>query len=92
MRFSHLLLGFLLLAALFASFNARRSRKKKALKHKKLERRRAFKVDFKRNGFLKDGRPFHLISGDMHYFRTPQFYWMDRFIKMKHAGLNTVST
>ena len=55
-------------------------------------KRRTFKIDFERNRFLKDGKPFLLISGEMHYFRTPKFYWLDRFLKMKHAGLNAVAT
>lgn len=69
------------------------AKKKKSFKHKKgSTKRRSFKIDFEENRFLKDGKPFQFISGEMHYFRIPQCFWMDRFSKMKHAGLNTVST
>ena len=54
---------------------------------KKLMKRRTFKIDVEWNRFLKDGKPLLLISGDVHYFRTAKFYWRDRFLKMKHAGL-----
>ena len=54
---------------------------------KKLMKRRSFKIDVEWNRFLKDGKPLLLISGDVHYFRTAKFYWWDRFLKMKHAGL-----
>lgn len=65
-----------------------RSKKKKGLIIKK----KSFKIAFEGNRFLKDGQPFQFISGDMHYFRIPRPHWMDRFTKMKHAGLNTVAT
>lgn len=87
MKFSwNFSLHVVLWAALFIGTNGR-SKKKKGLIHKK-----SFKIDFEENVFLKDGRPFQFISGDMHYFRIPRSYWMDRFTKMKHAGLNTVAT
>ena len=67
-------------------------RRKASKREKKSMKSRTFQIDFERNRFLKDGKPFQLISGDMHYFRTPKFYWPDRFLKMKHAGLNAVAT
>jgi beta-galactosidase len=42
--------------------------------------------------FLLDGRPFQIISGDMHYARVPRQYWRDRMRKMKAMGLNTLTT
>ena len=42
--------------------------------------------------FLLDGKPFQIISGDMHYARVPRQYWRDRMKKMKAMGLNTVTT
>jgi beta-galactosidase len=42
--------------------------------------------------FLLDGRPFQIISGDMHYARVPRQYWRDRMKKMKAMGLNTLTT
>jgi beta-galactosidase len=42
--------------------------------------------------FLLDGKPFQIISGDMHYARVPRAYWRDRMRKMKAMGLNTLTT
>nr|KAF6474217.1 galactosidase beta 1 [Rousettus aegyptiacus] len=51
---------------------------------------RTFKIDYNHNRFLKDGQPFRYISGSIHYFRVPRFYWKDRLLKMKMAGLNAI--
>lgn len=53
---------------------------------------RTFIVDYKSNRFLKDGQPFHYISGCMHYPRVLSVNWRDRLIKMKAAGLDAVQT
>jgi beta-galactosidase len=42
--------------------------------------------------FLLDGKPFQIISGEMHYARIPREYWHDRLRKARAMGLNTVST
>jgi beta-galactosidase len=42
--------------------------------------------------FLFDGKPYQVISGDMHYARVPRAYWRDRFRKAKSMGLNTIAT
>ena len=42
--------------------------------------------------FLLDGRPFQIISGEMHYARIPREYWRDRLRKARAMGLNTIST
>lgn len=42
--------------------------------------------------FLLDGKPFQILSGEMHYARIPRDYWRDRLKKLKSMGLNTVST
>ncbi len=42
--------------------------------------------------FLLNGKPFRIISGEMHYARIPRAYWRDRFRMAKAAGLNTVTT
>lgn len=52
--------------------------------------RRTFELDYGRDRFLKDGLPFRYISGSIHYFRIPRFYWEDRLLKMKMAGLNAI--
>jgi beta-galactosidase len=42
--------------------------------------------------FLLNGKPFRIMSGEMHYPRVPRAYWQDRFAKMKAMGLNTICT
>src|SRR5579872_1371416 len=42
--------------------------------------------------FVLDGKPFQLISGEMHYARIPREYWRDRLKKARAMGLNTIST
>ena len=42
--------------------------------------------------FLLDGKPFQVLSGEMHYARIPRAYWRDRLKKLRAMGLNTVST
>jgi beta-galactosidase len=42
--------------------------------------------------FLLDGKPFQIVSGEMHYSRIPRAYWHDRLRKARAMGLNTVST
>ncbi|XP_054451338.1 beta-galactosidase [Pteronotus mesoamericanus] len=51
---------------------------------------KTFTIDYNRHCFLKDGQPFRYISGSIHYFRVPRFYWKDRLLKMKMAGLNAI--
>ncbi|HWE87279.1 MAG TPA: beta-galactosidase family protein [Terracidiphilus sp.] len=42
--------------------------------------------------FLLDGKPYQIISGEMHYTRVPRAYWRDRFRKARAMGLNTITT
>src|ERR1700761_7835548 len=42
--------------------------------------------------FLMDGKPYQILSGEMHYPRVPRAYWRDRFRKAKAMGLNTITT
>jgi len=42
--------------------------------------------------YLLDGKPFQIISGEMHYARVPREYWRDRLRKARTMGLNTIST
>jgi beta-galactosidase len=42
--------------------------------------------------FVLDGKPFQIISGEMHYERIPPEYWRDRLKKARAMGLNTIST
>ena len=50
------------------------------------------KSEIKNAQFLIDGKPFLILSGEMHYFRVPREYWRDRLEKLKACGLNTVAT
>ncbi|MBQ6838118.1 MAG: beta-galactosidase [Clostridia bacterium] len=49
-------------------------------------------LEMKDRKFYLDGKPFHIYSGAMHYFRIPEEYWLDRLLKLKASGLNTVET
>lgn len=42
--------------------------------------------------FLLDGKPFQIISGEIHYARVPRQYWRDRLRKIRSLGLNTICT
>ena len=42
--------------------------------------------------FLLDGKPFQMISGEMHAPRIPREYWRARMKMAKAMGLNTVGT
>ena len=44
------------------------------------------------NRFLMDGKPYQVLSGEMHYPRVPRAYWCDRFRKARAMGLNTITT
>jgi beta-galactosidase len=41
--------------------------------------------------FLMNGRPYQILSGEIHYARVPRAYWRDRLRKAKAMGLNTIS-
>jgi beta-galactosidase len=42
--------------------------------------------------FLRDGKPYQIISGTIHYPRVPRQYWRDRLQKARAMGLNTIET
>ncbi|KAI5055584.1 hypothetical protein GOP47_0029105 [Adiantum capillus-veneris] len=42
--------------------------------------------------FWKDGEPFRILGGDVHYFRIHPKYWEDRLLRVKALGLNTIQT
>jgi len=42
--------------------------------------------------FLLDGKPFLMISGEMHYPRVPREAWRARMKMAKAMGLNTIGT
>lgn len=41
--------------------------------------------------FELDGKPFQIISGEMHYPRIPRAYWRERFRMARAMGLNAVT-
>lgn len=45
-----------------------------------------------RDHFLLDGKPFKVLSGELHYTRIPREYWRHRLRMAKAMGLNTVAT
>lgn len=80
LRIGCAVLGFLSLAAIAPSGRAAQ----------RSHPARTFVVSGK--GFLLDGRPFQIISGEMHYTRIPRAQWPDRFALARAMGLNTIST
>src|ERR1700732_453386 len=42
--------------------------------------------------FPLDGKPFKILSGELHYARIPREYWHARLKMAKAMGLNTVAT
>ena len=44
------------------------------------------------NSFMLDGKPFQMISGEMHYSRVPREAWRSRMKMAKAMGLNTIGT
>ncbi len=49
-------------------------------------------LTYDNKNFLLDGKPYTIISGAIHYFRTVPEYWEDRLLKLKACGFNTVET
>lgn len=44
-----------------------------------------------KNDFLLDGKPFQIISGEMHPARIPKTYWRQRIQMAKAMGCNTIA-
>ena len=42
--------------------------------------------------FTLDGKPFKILSGELHYARIPREYWHARLKMAKAMGLNTIAT
>jgi len=42
--------------------------------------------------FIKDGKPWFPLMGEMHYNRLPVAEWNEEILKMKSAGLNIIAT
>ena len=44
------------------------------------------------NHFALDGKPFQVVSGELHYARIPPEYWHARLKMARAMGLNTIAT
>jgi beta-galactosidase len=44
-----------------------------------------------KHDFLLDGKPFQIISGEMHPARIPREYWRQRILMAKAMGCNTIA-
>jgi beta-galactosidase len=49
-------------------------------------------VTIKGDQFVRDGKPYQILSGSIHFQRIPRAYWRDRLEKARAMGLNTVTT
>ena len=49
-------------------------------------------INFDGKGFIIKGKRTFIVAGDMHYPRTPRALWLDRLLRIKRAGYNTVQT
>ncbi|OMO70788.1 Glycoside hydrolase, family 35 [Corchorus capsularis] len=61
-------------------------------RHPRRGRNDARKFEIAEDMFWKDGKPFQIIGGDLHYFRVLPEYWEDRLLRAKALGLNTIQT
>ncbi|WP_158799210.1 beta-galactosidase family protein [Pedobacter sp. L105] len=46
---------------------------------------------FAKSDFVMDGKPFQIISGEMHPARIPKMYWRHRIQMAKAMGCNTIA-
>ncbi|XP_065284064.2 beta-galactosidase-like [Dermacentor albipictus] len=51
-----------------------------------------FAIDFESGSFTLAGESVRILSGSVHYFRTPRELWMERLTYARAAGLNTIDT
>jgi len=49
-------------------------------------------VKFTNSCYIKDGKPFYVRCGEMHYFRVPKAEWKNRMELLKQAGGNCIAT
>ncbi|KAL5579481.1 hypothetical protein UlMin_011923 [Ulmus minor] len=60
--------------------------------HHSLSATTARKFEIAEDKFWKNGQPFQIIGGELHYFRIHPEYWEDRLLRAKALGLNTIAT
>ena len=44
------------------------------------------------NQFIRNGKPYQILSGSIHFQRIPRAYWRDRLQKARAMGLNTITS
>ena len=49
-------------------------------------------ISYNTRGFLINGKPVYVYSGEIEFVRIPQPLWRDRLMRMKREGYNCVST
>lgn len=42
--------------------------------------------------FTKDGKPYTVVAGELHFSRLPHARWRETLLKMRDCGINAVST
>lgn len=42
--------------------------------------------------FTKNGKPYTVIAGELHFSRLPRERWRETLLKMRECGINTIST
>lgn len=52
---------------------------------------KSYTAEVNENGVFVDGKPFRILSGEIHYFRVQPAQWRDRLEKLRACGLNCVS-
>jgi beta-galactosidase len=57
----------------------------------KVQAQQIHNFSFSKNDFLLDGKPFQIISGEMHPARIPKQYWRHRIKMAKAMGCNTIA-
>ena len=59
--------------------------------HQQLAAQQKHIFSLSKNDFLLDGKPFQIISGEMHPARIPKPYWRNRIQMAKAMGCNTIA-
>jgi beta-galactosidase GanA len=57
---------------------------------KSAQERKFSPVTVAANQFTRDGKPYEILSGEIHHARVPRDYWRDRLRKIRAMGLNTI--
>jgi len=56
-----------------------------------LSQAQVHRFELSKNDFLLDGKPFQIISGEIHPARIPREYWRHRIQMVKAMGCNTIA-